>query len=422
MINILFFAAFAAISLQAQTFRFDFTQNKHPKEGFTQVSPDDRYDSIKGYGFDLLPSPQKGSAQPFFFSVDVPDGNYRVTAVVGSRRAKGVTTLRAESHRLFFDNVVTKKGQTAQLTFTVNKRNIFITPSEVVKVNPGEEYKLNWDDKLTFEFNGDAPQLETLAIEKVDTVTTVFLCGNSTVVDQDEEPWTSWGQIIPRYFDQNICFANYAESGEQAESFIAALRLKKALTQMKKGDYVIMEFGHNDQKIKGPGKGAFYSFMTTLKTFIDEVREVGAIPVLITPTQRRSFGEDGKIRDTHEDYPDAMRWLAKKENVALIDLNETTRSLYEALGVEDSKRAFVHYPAGTYPGQDKDLADDTHFNPFGATQIAKCVIEGMKSVGLPIVEHLVDDYTAYDPAEPDSPDDFKWDDRPFVDRQKNGKW
>ena len=237
----------------------------------------------------------------------------------------------------------------------INKRNTHISEKENVRIKPRERQKLNWDDKLTLEFNGDAPQLSELIIEKVNNVPTVFLCGNSTVVDQDNEPWASWGQMIPRFFNDSICFANYAESGESANTFIGAGRLKKALTQMKPGDYIFMEFGHNDQKQKGPGKGAYYSFMTSLKTFIDEARARGAYPVLVTPTQRRSFDENGKIRDTHEDYPEAMRWLAAKENVPLIDLNEMTRTLYEAMGVEPSKKAFVHYPAGTYPGQNLSL-------------------------------------------------------------------
>jgi hypothetical protein len=101
-----------------------------------------------------------------------------------------------------------------------------------------------------------------------------------------------------------------------------------------------MEFGHNDQKQKGPGKGAYYSFMTSLKTFIDEARARGAYPVLVTPTQRRSFDATGHIRDTHEDYPEAMRWLAAKENVPLIDLNEMTRTLYEALGNRNVETCF----------------------------------------------------------------------------------
>ncbi len=235
------------------------------------------------------------------------------------------------------------------------------------------------------EFNGDAPQLTELIIDRVENVPTIFLCGNSTVVDQDNEPWASWGQMVTRFFTDSVCFANYAESGESANTFIGAGRLKKALTQMKPGDYIFMEFGHNDQKQKGPGKGAFYSFMTSLKTFVDEARARGVQPVLVTPTQRRSFDENGKIKDTHLDFPDAVRWLAEKENIPLVDLHAMTRTLYEAMGVDESKHAFVHYPANTYPGQNKPLADNTHFNPYGAYQIAKCVIEGMKKAELPFV-------------------------------------
>ena len=109
---------------------------------------------------------------------------------------------------------------------------------------------------------------QSIRIEPADpSVITVFLCGNSTVVDQDNEPWASWGQMIPHFFGTDVCIANYAESGESANTFIGAGRLKKALSQIKKGDYLFMEFGHNDQKQKGPGKGAYYSFMTSLKTF-----------------------------------------------------------------------------------------------------------------------------------------------------------
>lgn len=207
--------------------------------------------------------------------------------------------------------------------------------------------------------------------------------------------------MIPRFFDAEVCFANYAESGECADTFIRAGRLKKALSQMKPGDYMFMEFGHNDQKQKGPGRGAYYSFATSLKTFIDEVRQRGGHPVLVTPTCRRAF-KDGKIQPTHADYPDAVHWVAEREQVPLIDLQEMTRVLFEALGEEGSKRAFVHYPAGTYPGQAKALADNTHFNPYGAYQIARCVIEGMKQARLPFVDHLREDVQPFLPSVPDS--------------------
>lgn len=371
-----------------------------------------RYSEETGYGYDLVAPPAKDSKSPFFFSVRVPDGNYKVTVRLGSRKQAGITTVRAESRRLFIESVPTKKKEFIERTFIVNKRNTHIDGNEYVRIKPREKRKLNWDDKLTLEFNGSVPVCESITIEPADTtVTTVFLCGNSTVVDQDNEPWASWGQMIPYFFDTNVCIANYAESGESANTFIAAGRLKKALSQMKKGDYLFMEFGHNDQKQKGPGKGAYYSFMTSLKTFIDEARLRGAHPVLVTPTQRRSFGPDGHIRDTHEDYPEAMRWLAEKENVPLIDLNEMTRTLYEAMGVEPSKRAFVHYPAGSYPGQTQDFADNTHFNPYGAYEIARCIVEGLKTQVPDLARHLKP-FPAFDPARPDNPDNFHWDDSP----------
>ena len=112
-----------------------------------------------------------------------------------------------------------------------------------------------------------------------------------------------------------------------------------------------------------------------------------------------------------------MRWLAAKENVPLIDLNEMTRTLYEALGTETSKRAFVHYPAGTYPGQTKAFEDNTHFNPYGAYQIAHCVIEGMKKAVPELAKHLKID-PSYNPAQPDDVNGFHWNESPFTEIEK----
>ena len=112
-----------------------------------------------------------------------------------------------------------------------------------------------------------------------------------------------------------------------------------------------------------------------------------------------------------------MRWLAEKENVPLIDLNEMTRTLYEAMGVEPSKRAFVHYPAGSYPGQTQDFADNTHFNPYGAYEIARCIVEGLKTQVPDLARHLKP-FPTFDPAHPDNSDNFHWDDSPFTEIEK----
>lgn len=378
-----------------------------------------RYSETTGYGYDILPSPQKGSREPFYFSVKVPDGNYRVTVRLGDKKRAGVTTVRAESRRLFLSDIPTRKGQFVEKTFLVNKRDTHISGNEYVRIKPREKSKLNWDDKLTLEFNGKAPACESISIEPVrdSSVVTVFLCGNSTVVDQDNEPWASWGQIIPQYFNDKVCIANYAESGESSNTFIAAGRLKKALTQMKKGDYIFMEFGHNDEKQRQPGYGAWYSYMYNLKIYIDEARRRGAHPVIVTPTQRRKFGSDGKLVPTHGEFPAAARWIAGKEKVPLIDLTEMTTRLFNAMGEEDTKHAFVHYPAGTYPGQKEAFADNTHFNPYGATEVARCIVTAIRQVLPELAENLKDDIH-FDPERPDDFSKFHWDNSPFTEIEK----
>jgi Lysophospholipase L1 and related esterases len=401
---------------QKKQFKFDFTSEKAPK-GYIKIDPSSRYTNEKGYGYDLQPS-SAGENKPFYFSVQVPDGNYKVTIRIGSKNKAGITTVRGESRRLFIENLPTKKGEVIEKTFIINKRNAKISENEYVKIKAREKKKLNWDDKLTLEFNGDDALVETITIEKVNNVPTIFLFGDSTVVDQDNEPWASWGQMITRFFDEHVCFANYAESGESANTFIAAGRLKKALTQMKAGDYIFVEFGHNDQKQKGPDKGPYTSYFNSLRTFVTEAKARGAHPVLVTPTQRRSFNEQGKIMDTHGEYPNAMKKLAREENVPLIDLNAMTRTLYETWGVEPSTKAFVHYPANTYPGQTQALADNTHFNPYGAYEISKCIIEGMKANKLDIIKYLRKDYRPFNPQKPDAIDSFHWNQSPFTEVEK----
>lgn len=297
-----------------ETYRFDFTGN--PRKGYIGVDASTVYNDTLGYGFDFGQLPSSDGKKPFFFSVNVPDGNYKVTVKLGSPVSAGETTVRAESRRLFIEREKTDAGKFKKETFIVNKRNTRISDTERVRIKPREKKKLNWDNKLTLEFNGPAPRVTEVVIEPTRKPITVFLCGNSTVVDQDNEPWGSWGQMIPRFFTEKVAVANYAESGESANTFLAAHRFDKALTQMKKGDYVFVEFGHNDQKQKGKGKGPWTSFYDSLKEYIVKTREKGATIVFVTPTQRRSFGDDGKIKDTHGEYPAAMRKLAEEEGVS----------------------------------------------------------------------------------------------------------
>ena len=332
----------------------------------------------------------------------VPDGNYKVTVTIGSKKHKGNTVVRAENRRLLLEETATRKGQQLTFSFVVNKRSPYISDKMSVKLKERERDYLNWDDRLTLEFNGQMPTVTSVSVEPDNTAITLFLCGNSTVVDQSREPWASWGQMIPRWFDDGVAISNHAESGLTAGSFLAGNRLDKILASMKPGDYVFCEFGHNDQKEKGAGSGAWYNFSYNLKKFIDLVRQKKGHIVFLTPTQRRKF-ENGKIQETHGDYPDAMRAVARRENVPVIELHDMTRTFFETLGEENSKRALVHYPAGTFQGQDKELADNTHFNTWGAYEVAKMVVMGMKQHNMPFVSHLRPDWKDF---APESPDDF----------------
>lgn len=382
------------VALNAQTYDFDMTKQQPV------------YSDSQGYGYDVLPAPDKKKpAEPFYFSVKVPDGNYLVRVVLGGKKNSN-TTVRAEGRRLMMDNITTKRAKdTQEVSFTVNKRTPLIDEKNRVKIKDREKAYFTWDDKLTLEFNGDMPAVKHIHIEKAD-VPTIYLCGNSTVVDQNYEPWASWGQMITRWFGPEVAISNHAESGLTARTFIASNRLDKILTTLKKGDYVFVEFGHNDEKEKKPGDGAWYHYQYQLKIFVDQVRKKGADIVFCTPTQRRAFNDDKKtLMNTHGDFPAAMKMVAEKENVPLIDLNSLTKTFFETLGYEDSKRALVHYPKEMYG---RELADNTHFNPYGAYEVAKCVVMGMKQLNLPVVQYLRADWQDFNPAQPDDWKTFKW--------------
>lgn len=388
----------SALGVSAQTYQFDMTKSQP------------NYTDQAGYGYDVVTAPEKKDIKKaFFFSVKVPDGNYRVTVTLGSSKRAASTVVRAECRRLFLEECVTKKGKYQTFSFLVNKRSPYINNKERVLIKDREREYLHWDDRLTLEFNGSAPAVREIRVERDTIAPTVFLCGNSTVVDQAKEPWASWGQMIPRWFDDQVCFANFAESGLTASSFIAQKRLDKIMSMIKKGDYVLCEFGHNDQKEKGPGAGAYYNFSFALKKFIDMTRKAGATIIFVTPTQRRAWDTSKtKILETHSNYPEAMRAVAIREKVPVIELHDMTRTFFETLGYDNSTKALVHYPANTFPGQTTALADNTHFNQYGAYEVSKMVVMGMKKLQLPIVNNLRNDWKDYNPAQPDDWKTFHW--------------
>ena len=363
-------------------------------------------------GFDLIDSPTVSdgschSDKPFFFSVAVPEGNYHVVLTLGGPQAS-ITTVRAEGRRLMLEKIPTAPDASVTRTIEVNVRvpEISGDPSHTVKLKAREQGILNWDHKLTLEFNGDNPSVRSISIapfSKAVPEPTIYLAGDSTVVDQYYEPWAAWGQMLPRFFTPGVVIANHAESGETTRSFVSENRLAKIMSLIQPGDYLFIQFAHNDQK---PNAVPLDDYKKLLTDYIAQTRARQATPVLVTSMNRRTFDADGKIINSLAGYPDAMREVAAAQHVALIDLNAMSKTLFEALGPEASTKAFMHYPANAYPNQTEAINDDTHFNSYGAYELARCVVHGIREANLPIAKLLTPDVPDFNPAHPDSLTDF----------------
>jgi lysophospholipase L1-like esterase len=346
------------------------------------------------------------SDQPFFFHVQVPEGNYRVRATVGGLPSETVTTIKAESRRLMAMEIRAGAGEVQTVEFVVNIRTPALPNGKQVALKAREDEALHWDRFLTLEFGGDIPALAGLEILPARDAITVYLAGDSTVTDQARDPWCGWGQMLPRYFDSAVAVANHAESGLSVRSFIAQRRLEKIMTTLRPGDYVLAQFGHNDQKESGEGIGPFESYTDALRDLVAQVRSRQATPVFVTSMYRRRFSGN-EMQDTLGDYPEAMRRLAEELNVSLIDLHAGSRVLFEALGAEGSKKAFVHYPANTFPGQTEALRDDSHFSTYGGDLLARYVAWALRSRIPALAPHLSDDLRHFDPASPPPADEWR---------------
>lgn len=381
------------------------------------LTAESRY-SANAAGWDLMAGPasfQGGSCssqQPFFFSIAEPDGNYEVKLTLGGSEA-ATMTVKAESRRLMLYEEKIPANGSRTVVFNVNVRNDKISTGGNVKLKPREIGALDWDEKLTIEFNGDHPSVRSISIRPVN-VPTVYLAGDSTVVDQDKEPWAAWGQMLPVFFGPGVSISNQAESGETIKSFVGEHRLEKVMSTMKAGDSLLIQFGHNDQK---PGAGyvpAETMFKDYLHSYIEQAHAKGATVILVTPMNRRNFDAEGKIVQTLGDFPQAFREVAAEQKLGLIDLNAMSKTLFETMGPEGTLHAFVHYPAKTFPDQPDELKDDTHFNAYGAYELARCVVESMKAQRLPLAKELKPGISSFDPAHPDSLASFAVPASPFV--------
>lgn len=383
--------ATTALSAATDPLRFSFGTTSDSTDA-TRVPPAALYQAETGLGFEPggNPAAQAGgvtSDQPFLFSVRLAEGNYRVRVTLGSDLSDSAVTLKTEARRLMLENVHVPIGESAVREFTVNLRTPKISPNLAVRLKQREKdtERVTWDDKLTLEFNGTRPSVRRLDIQREPEAPTVFVAGDSTVCDQPLEPWNSWGQMLPRFLKAGLAVANYAQSGESIKSSLGARRFEKIFSQMKPGDWLLVQFGHNDMKDRATN--ALATYQANLKSIIDRTRKKGGTPVLITSMERKG----GVKAPTLAGYPDAVRTVAREEKVALVDLHAASIVLYRALGAD----------------LDQAFQDGTHHNNYGSYLLAKCVAAGIQSNGTALAKFVTDDVSRFDPARPDPLATFK---------------
>ena len=224
---------------------------------------------------------------------------------------------------------------------------------------------------------------------------TVYLASDSTVQTYDPywEPQAGWGQVIDRYFDDEVTIANHAIGGRSSRSFIEQGRLDAILNEIQPGDYLFVQFGHNDATVSVPER---YTSPDDYKTYLRDhyiagAIAKGAIPVLVTPVSRRSFNaETGEFNASFPEYVEKVYELHEETGVAMVDLSASSRAYLNDIGPEEAESVFLHVPAGVYPNRPNGTADDTHFQEYGAIQMARLVAEETATLGLTLSEHVVD--------------------------------
>lgn len=355
-------------------------------------------EEIPGYQPGGSGAERRDPSGEFLYSVSLPQGTYRVTLTLGDKRSAGRTTVKAESRRLFLRDVATRRGQLVTRTFLVDVRDARLPRQpagaprfgQAVLLDERDLASFSWDDKLTLEFLGQ-PRVAAIHIEPADAPR-LFLAGDSTVADQYTEPFTSWGQMLPAMLDDHLVVANHAKSGATMKSFIAQLRFSKMLTQMRAGDWLFIQFGHNDQKSEWPMTylDPELTYPAYLRSYIAEARRRGVHPVLVTSPERRNFDDSGKIKDTLGAYAAAVRKVAADENVPLIDLNRDSIANMQALGPDVSPQAFADN------GKDR-----THNNNYGAWLFAAAIARQVAEKIPEIAPYVV--LRNFDPSHPPLP-------------------
>ena len=333
--------------------------------------------------------PVGGTSGKFYsYAYDEPMeiGNYDVTVNLGTGKGASVNYVKFMGRRLAIDRTEVKAGETKAVTFTARVPGPYTT----------RRGDANSNRRLLVEMFSNAPQADMPVFEPLvvpnPKARTIYLCGDSTVTDQRSEPWGSWGQILPAFVRQGWSVSNFARSGLALRTFEGEGRLTRILEHLRKDDWVVIQFGHNDQKIKGeePQNG----YTRRLNEWIDKISAKGAFVVLVTPVERRRFDErtgehQGK---TLAGYAEAVKAVAAARGVPVIDLNDASYRMQGKMGAKGSAKLQV---------VNKGKIDNTHHNVYGAYEMARIVAAGLAEI--PTVKDAIRaPYRSFNPEQPDA--------------------
>lgn len=392
------------------TLRFDFGGGK-VEQGYVQVKAASLYSERSGYGFEpgakLQDVVRQGSdalcgdfvtsdGELIKFSARLPEGNYKVTVGLGDVQGNSRTTIKAEERRLMLEEVVTENGQTRFVSFLVNIRTPQLSPGNKMKLDVREwdpvtdkSVTATWDDKLTLRFSNKRPCINSVVIEPYNDAVTVFLIGDSTVTDQVTEPYGTWGQNLTRWFKEPVVIANHAESGQTIKGFRFQRRWDKVLDLIREGDYVMMQFGHNDLNKNGHDamwetednagnwlntySDALTDYKWGLATLALEVQRRGATPIIVSPMTKMDMKTGIANKAGMRDYPRGAKEAAELVGCEFIDLFTMSVELSLALGTLEAPKAYV---------------EGLHSNGYGGYIFARCIAKAIADSSLPLSDYL----------------------------------
>lgn len=222
---------------------------------------------------------------------------------------------------------------------------------------------------------------------------TIWMIGDSTMCQYDSAkfPLTGWGMPFAEYFDSSVTIENEAKGGRCTRTFIAENRWQPIIDNLKEGDYVFIQFGHNDEAKNYPDRYTTpEDYRKNLIKFITESKDKNAIPVLITPVSRMKFDVAGNAVETHAVYSKIVREVANEYKVPLIDLDQMSIQLFQKFGSKNATLLFMQLDPGENPDYPLGIHDNTHFNTYGARHIAELVLQGIKKDNLELQDRIIE--------------------------------